>query len=189
GAYVSAGSFGKYLKSTFIPSVNSLAGTYTQVDYKAADGSIEATYTDKIIIAPVAGELSQFTITNFWDGGGEVITASIDFNTGILKILPQVIYIDTDYGNCKLFPYNVSANTVDKSVIPVTGTLGTDGVITIDSWAAIVDAGSFGKYLKSTLTKSAASAVSGRKGRMSILDDKNSTPLKVKTDFTLFFKE
>jgi hypothetical protein len=157
-ASVDAGSFGKYSKSTLIPVANDMAGVYTEVDYKA-DGSVEATYTDKIIISPVPGELSRIKITNYWDGGNKEIYADVNFDEGTLSILPQVIYVDATYGNCQIFPYNVEANTVDKTGTATTGTIGEDGVITINSWAAIVDAGAFGKYQKSTLTKSASSGM------------------------------
>ncbi|MDX9748078.1 MAG: hypothetical protein RBT57_06220 [Paludibacter sp.] len=156
-AAVSAGTFGRYKYSTLVPATNSIAGVYTEVDYKA-DGTVEATYKDAIVIAPVAGDLSKITIKNFWDGGGHVIEAVMNFAAGTFTIAPQIIYKDATYGDCRIYPYNVSANTVDKSGAATQGTIKA-GVLEVGSWAATVEAGTFGKYSKSTLTKGSAAAI------------------------------
>lgn len=184
-ATVTAGNFGTYSKAILTPKTNNLAGTYTEVDY-LTDGSVEATYTDKIVISPVARDLSKVIITNFWDGGGYDIVASVDFDNGTISIDPQVIYVSGTYGNCYIFPYNVSTDVVDKSGTPVAGTIGTDGVITISSWAASVSAGEFGVYLNSTLTKSTADQVLSKKSKLAIFNGvKLKMPANSKKTLTL----
>jgi hypothetical protein len=156
-AQVTAGSFGRYKYSTLVPATNTLAGVYTEVDYKA-DGTVEATYANAIVLAPVAGDLNKFTLNNFWDGGDFTITVNANIAAGTLSIAPQVIYVHSTYGNCFIYPYNVTANTVDKSGKATDGTIVGDS-ITVGSWAATVDAGTFGKYLKSTLVKGSAASI------------------------------
>jgi len=158
-ARVSAGSFGTYKKSTLIPATSDLAGTYTEVDYKATDGTIEATYDSKIVITPVPFELNKVIIKNLWDGGNYEITAVMNFDAGTFTIAPQLIYVDKDYGDCKIYPYDKATNTIDKSGAPATGKIEDDGSLTIGGWAAVVSAGSFGKYEKSTLKKSVPASI------------------------------
>lgn len=174
-ARVSAGSFGNYKSSTFVPVTNTLAGTYTEVDYLASDGSVEATYTDKITISPVPFELNKVIIKNLWDGGDYEITAVMDFEAGTFTIAPQIIYVSGDYGDCKIYPYDKATDTVDKSGAPTTGVIEEDGSLTIGGWAAVVDAGSFGKYEKSTLTKSAAAGI---RAKMKLITG-NENPTKL----------
>jgi hypothetical protein len=157
-AQVAAGSFGRYKKSTLVPATNTLAGVYTEVDYKA-DGTVEATYADAIVIAPVPGELNKIAITNFWDGGDFTIEAVMNFNDGTFTIAPQIIFVSGQYGNCLIYPYDVAANTVDKSGAPTTGVIEDDNSLTVGSWAATVDAGTFGRYSKSTLVKGSAASI------------------------------
>jgi hypothetical protein len=180
GAGVTAGFFGYYKSSTFIPVTNTLAGTYTEVDYLAADGSVESTYTDKIIIAPVAYELNKIEITNLWDGGDFTIVATMNFEEGTFTIAPQVIYKHATYGDCKIYPYDKATNTIDKSGAPTTGVIEEDGSLTIGGWAAVVDAGSFGKYEKSTLTKSAAAGI---RAKMKLISSPNASSKLFQTKY------
>jgi hypothetical protein len=156
-AAVTAGTFGRYKYSTLVPTTNTYAGVYTEVDYKA-DGTIEATYENGVSIAPVEGDINKLKITNFWDGGNFSIEAVMNFTAGTFSIAPQVISKHDTYGDCYIYPYNVANNTVDKSGTHTAGII-TNGVLEIGGWAATVDAGFFGKYSKSTLTRVSAAAM------------------------------
>ena len=156
-ATVTAGTFGRYKYSTLVPATNTLAGVYTEVDYKL-DGTIEATYANAIVIAPVAADLNKLKITNFWDGGNFTIEAIMNFGAKTFTIAPQIIYVDATHGNCLIYPFNVAGNAVDKSGAATNCTIVGDTLV-VGSWAATVAAGTFGRYLKSTLVKGSAASI------------------------------
>jgi len=177
-AQVTAGSFGRYKKSTLVPATNTLAGVYTEVDYKT-DGSVDATYNAAIVISPVPGELNKVKIKNFWDGGDFQIEAIMDFNAKKFTIAPQIIYKSAQYGDCYIYSLNVETNTVNKTAL-IDGTLENDGSLTVGSWAAGVEAGYFGKYLKSTLTKAPPASI---RSKMKLIDKSEPVKTFVKQEF------
>ena len=160
-------------------SLEYLAGTYTQTDYMASDGKIEATYT--VTISTVEGHANRIAIRNFWDGGDFTIYANIDITSGTLSIAPQQIYFHSTYGVCMIYPFDISTNKIDKSGLQsVQGIMESDGSMTIGSWAAAVDAGSFGRYLKSTLKKSTPSSSAPSTSASSTSSPSKNSDLKSK---------
>lgn len=130
--------------------VSPLNGIYTEVDYLST-GATEGPYSSAVTITTTNQAGTMIGIHNFWDGGNFTINAEVDYDKKTFKIAPQQIYQDLNYGVCRIYPYNASTNTIDKSGTPVTGVIEADGSLTVGSWAAVVDAGNFGRYLKSTL--------------------------------------
>jgi hypothetical protein len=129
-----------------------LVGNYEQIDYLLGDTKTEGPYDDDVTIDIASGSDNMVTITNFW-GGGEVIKARVDLTTNTLQILAgQIIYIDETYGNCIAVAIDIDAEEYDETAM-IKGTWTDDGTITFGAWAALVDAGSFGNYEKSILTK------------------------------------
>lgn len=128
-----------------------ILGTFTETDYVYADGSIEAVYTDAITIAAHPTDVTKVLITNFWDGGGYVIEATVNLATNSMVIAPgQLIYVSATYGNCRMV--RVAGGALDYAN-GINCTIDASGNITTESWAARVTAGNFGVYQKSELTK------------------------------------
>jgi hypothetical protein len=129
-----------------------LVGHYEQIDYVWGETKTEGPYDEDVVIDIDSKNDNMVTITNFW-GGGEVIKAKVDLTKNSLQISAgQIIYIDDNYGNCQAVAIDVEKEEYDETA-SINGTWTEDGTITFGAWAALVDAGAFGNYEKSVLTK------------------------------------
>lgn len=132
-----------------------ICGTYIEADYLLEDGSLEATST--VSFEEIEGNISQINMVNFW-GTSETIVVDVDLVANTVSIDPQVIFVSATYGNCYNYPYTSGA--LDNTGTPLIGTINpTTHVITLNSWAATVSAGTFGLYASTTLTPLASTLV------------------------------
>ncbi len=124
-------------------------GSYSELDYTLED---EEEGPSDVSISPVDGSETQVAIYNFWDGG-QTIMATVDLEQKTISILPdQVIYISGDYGDCKAIRIDLNAGAYDPAGA-IVGAYDDSGNITFEAWSARVEAGTFGNYASSVLTK------------------------------------
>lgn len=111
-------------------------GTYSATEYKADDDAVAGEYD--VTIEFVAGSTTDIKITNIYDGG-ETIDAKYDPATGKITIpAKQVIYVHASYGD-------VWMEDVDGGEA-IAGQFTTKGgLLSINTFSAICDAGTFGK--------------------------------------------
>jgi hypothetical protein len=144
-----------------------LDGKYQQTDYNS-DGSVSDVYETDITIMSANHDGTLLSIHNFWEGGDFTIYAQVNYDAKTFTIAPQVIYKHDQYGDCKIFPFDVASNTIDRSGNPVHGIIEEDGSLTVGSWAAMVNAGAFGRYLKSSLIKQESASAPSLKSKPSV---------------------
>jgi hypothetical protein len=125
--------------------LSQFVGTYSMRDYSEG-GIMEAAYEVELSEKP--NDPTCLLLRNFWDGECVI---EIGFNLVDRTVFidnSQVIYNHSTYGPVRAIPI---VNGVRNDDIPLMGVIESDGSITLSSWAAIVEIGSFGTIAYSTL--------------------------------------
>ncbi len=129
--------------------LNLVLGNYEETDYWYSDGSVDGVYA--VTISPDPDDITKVKIDNFW-GGGTVISASVDLDAMTLTIDDEeVIYVSGTYGDCTMMLLDDDYEYVPGEDIVCT--ISPNGDWETPKWAAVVDAGWFGKYQKSVMVK------------------------------------
>ncbi len=124
-------------------------GSYSEADTDF-NGDDEGPYN--VLISPIDGNETQVTITNFWDGGANII-ADVNLTANTITIgAGQVIYVSGTYGDCSM-TWLSSDGTTFNAGTPISGSFDALGNITFQDWGARVSVGFFGRYDYSVLTK------------------------------------
>lgn len=106
-----------------------LCGSWEWTDYNLKSGEEDDSYEVKITKV----DDNTVSLYNVW-GGKKSITATVDWDKGLLNILPdQVIYIHSKYGNVYMDWYNNGYSRKN----PIVGTCTFRG-IAIGGWGAFV---------------------------------------------------
>ena len=127
----------QFKKSTSPASISDYEGTFIQIS-EDSNGK-ETGYAVEISVV----DNHTLAITNFWNGE-KTIKASINLEEGTLKIDPQEIAVHSTYGSIFIYSYDFETNRYNSQV-PIQGTIN-DGVITIDSWIALINEGEYKSY-------------------------------------------
>ncbi|MGM9829936.1 MAG: hypothetical protein ACI30C_07860 [Muribaculaceae bacterium] len=145
----------KKAKTKAVASTADIAGNYimsfSSLTTSVGDGG------KSVDIAPVDGDASAITITNFWDLG-IVVNATVDIATGVISIPNQKIGTNATYGDFDL-AVCTSAGKPDREAV-ITGKINADGTLQIDSWWGVfVMSGTnkdafFGAFYNTTFEKS-----------------------------------
>ena len=127
----------QFKKSTSPASISDYEGTFIQIS-EDSNGK-ETGYAVEISVV----DNHTLAIKNFWNGE-KTIKASINLEEGTLKIDPQEIAVHSTYGSIFIYSYDFETNRYNSQV-PIQGTIN-DGVITIDSWIALINEGEYKSY-------------------------------------------
>lgn len=118
-------------------SASDFEGTYMQIS-EDRDGT-ETGYALEIS----ATDNTTLSISNFWNGD-KTIKAILHPEDNTIKIDPQEISVHPTYGSIFIYSYDFKTNTYNPNV-PVMGIV-KDGVITFDSWIALINEGEYKSY-------------------------------------------
>lgn len=131
-------------------SVSITEGFYITKDFVSGGDELNNVVTiTKSTTTP--GEIS---ISNFY-GLEQTIKASVDTITGAITIQPQRVYQTKQYGDAYIYPVTLSNGQVQ--FYPdgeVKGSVGKDGVISLNTWGVIVKGGSYDKYVLAVIDHS-----------------------------------
>lgn len=125
--------------------------TYETLLQGGASGGGEVTVT-------AASEENTYVIKNFWSNGLEV-KFTVDPATGVVTIPNQVFATNSEGKNVDVTSINHASGAPTRDV-PLTGVVGADGSITIDTWWAVYLAesssaasGLYGAYYNTRLVR------------------------------------
>ncbi len=139
------------------------------------------------VMEVVADETDPTTIHihNFY-GLDETVDAVVDVDAGTISIMPQRIWQSSSYGDVYMFPISYEDDGIKfYPSSPVTGTIDSEGVITLSQWGAIVGAGSNAGVLLAAIDQgvySPANATMYATKRSNNTDTKITYPLLVEQD-------
>lgn len=109
-------------------SITDLSGeyvhTYKTLSSSFGDGGCAVTVT------PVAGT-DSIAITNFWSPG-ITVKAKVDLAAGTITIPNQRVMVHATYGPMDIAV--ITSQALPNRTAPITGTINSDGTITITSW-------------------------------------------------------
>jgi len=133
-----------------------LFGFYTEEEYLFEDGSLDPASGNSLTILPDPEDDTQVLIMNLWGIGEDVaMKASVDLETMSMSILAgQVMFVDPQHGAAKAVRVFVADNQLQADFAgDIVCQIDEDGNITAESWAVLVEAGAYGIYEKTILTK------------------------------------